>query len=112
MASDAAGRPEDGNAFTRFFDRVDHALEPIFGAPPITEGSEPIDPAELAARPCPVCGHPISEHTFAESSGNVLMECPTDDRLPERADDAPLNELGMPSTGERLEKQQARQTGG
>ena len=108
MARDAASRPEDGNAFTRFFDRVDHALEPIFGDPPMTDATDPVDPQELRARPCPVCGQPIGEHYIDESSSNVLMECPTDDRLPERRQDAPLNELGMPADGRRLEKLQER----
>lgn len=108
MARDAASRPDDGNAFTRFFDRVDQALEPIFGAPPITEGTDQADPAELQARPCPVCGHAIFEHTFDDAAGNIVMTCPTSDRLPERRVDGPLNELGMPAHGRRREKYEQR----
>ncbi len=108
MARDAASRPDDGNAFTRFFDRVDHALEPIFGAPPLTEGSAQEDPAELQARPCPVCGHAIFEHRFDDASGNIVMTCPTSETLPERSTVGPLNELGMPAHGRRLERYEER----
>lgn len=83
---------------------MDHALEPIFGAPPFTEGVEQDDPAELQARPCPVCGHAIAEHRFDDTNGNIVMTCPTDERLPERATNAPLNELGMPVSGRRAER--------
>jgi len=109
MARDAASRPDDGNAFTRFFDRVDNALEPIFGAPPITEGTEQADERELQERPCPVCGHPIFEHMFDDANGNIVMTCPTDERLPERSTAGPLNELGMPATGRRLERYEERE---
>ncbi|WP_394551888.1 hypothetical protein ACDF64_13545 [Agromyces sp. MMS24-JH15] len=104
MAREEAGRPSDGNAYTRFFDRIDQALEPIFGAPPTVHDTEVIDPEAQRARPCPVCGHPISEHYIDESTSNVLLECPTDERLPEREVRGPYNELGMPATGRRLER--------
>ncbi|MCM3656852.1 hypothetical protein M3147_06250 [Agromyces mediolanus] len=112
MARDAASRPGDGNAFTRFFDRVDSALEPIFGAPLATGGLEQEDAAELRTRPCPVCGHAIFEHTFDDLSGNIVMTCPTSERLPERATTGPLNELGMPAHGRRLERYEQRASAG
>ena len=108
MARDAAGRSGDGNAFSRFFVRVDNALEPIFGSSPTIDDSPPADEQELRARPCPVCGRPIFEHSFEESNGNVIMECPTDERLPEPLATGPLNEFGMPATGRRLEKFEER----
>lgn len=112
MAREAASRPGDGNAFTRFFDRVDSALEPIFGAPLATGGLEQEDAAELRTRPCPVCGHAIFEHTFDDLSGNIVMTCPTSERLPERATTGPLNELGMPAHGRRLERYEQRASAG
>ena len=108
MTRDAAGRSGDWNAFTRFFVRVDSALEPIFGSSPMIDDSPPADPEELRSRPCPVCGRPIYEHAFEESNGNVIMECPTDERLPEPTPNGPLNEFGMPATGRRLEKFEER----
>ncbi|MFK4729331.1 hypothetical protein ROT00_06570 [Agromyces mediolanus] len=108
MARETASRPVDGNAFTRFFDRVDSALEPIFGAPPMTGGVEQADAAELRARPCPVCGHAVFEHSFEDISGNIVMTCPTTDRLPERSTSGPLNELGMPAQGRRLDRYEQR----
>ena len=112
MARDAASRPGDGNAFTRFFDRVDSALEPIFGAPPSVSDVDQTDAAELRTRPCPVCGHAIFEHTFDDLSGNIVMTCPTTERLPERATTGPLNELGMPAHGRRLERYEQRASAG
>lgn len=109
MTRDAADRSGNGNAFSRFFVRVDNALEPIFGAPPIVDDSQPVDEQELRSRPCPVCGRPISEHAFEEANGNVIMECPTDERLPEPLATGPLNEFGMPATGRRLEKFEERE---
>lgn len=108
MARDAAGRSGDGNAFTRFFVRVDNALEPILGSSPMIDDSPPADEQELRSRPCPVCGRPLYEHAFEEANGNVIMECPTDERLPEPLANGPLNEFGMPATGRRLEKFEER----
>lgn len=109
MTRDAAARSGDGNAFSRFFVRVDNALEPIFTTTPLVDDSPPVDEQELRSRPCPVCGQPISAHAFEETNGNVIMECPTDERLPEPLSNGPLNEFGMPATGRRLEKYEERQ---
>lgn len=105
MARDAASRQE-GNAFTHFFERVDRALFPMFGPPPITE-SEP-EERSLDEQRCPLCGHPMFEHSFDHSTPNTVMTCPTDERIPERDTARPLNELGMPATGRRLERYEER----
>jgi len=44
------------------------------------------------------------EHCIDESTSNVMLECPTDERLPEPAASGPLNEYGMPASNDRLEK--------
>ncbi len=106
MAREEASPPE-GNSFTRFFERVDRALEPVFGAPPITaDDDRPETPADQQT--CPICGHPMFEHVIDHSTPNTVLVCPTDDRLPERDESAPYNELGMPATGRRLEKYEER----
>jgi len=54
------------------------------------------------------------EHRFAdEPGGNVILICPTDERLPEHEVEGPYNELGMPASGRRLERyrEQMRATG-
>ncbi|QTX04788.1 hypothetical protein [Agromyces archimandritae] len=105
MARQSAGRAADHNAFVRFFDRIDRALEPVFGPPPITEGegrSGPID-----AAPCPVCGRPMFEHSVQRTSSDSVLVCPVPDRLAERSEVGPLNELGMPASGRRLERYEA-----
>lgn len=108
MARDGASRPSDGNAFTHFFDRVDRALTPVFesAAAPADEGP-PRPPADDA--PCPVCGRPMFEHSFVEHAGNVILICPTSERLPEHDPEGPYNELGMPAEGRRLERYRERQ---
>jgi hypothetical protein len=51
------------------------------------------------------------EHRFAEHSGNVILICPTSERLPEHDVEGPYNELGMPAEGRRLERYRERQQG-
>ncbi|WP_400998442.1 hypothetical protein [Agromyces sp. GXQ0307] len=102
MAREEAGHG-DGNAFTRFFDRVDRVMTPAFESPRMAP-EEPDDRSQSGEKPCPLCGHPMFEHRIDESTSNVLLECPTDVRLPEPAASGPLNEFGMPASEERVEK--------
>jgi hypothetical protein len=106
MAREEASPPE-GNTFTRFFDRVDRALLPVFGPPPLSEGEDE-DTTPLDQRACPICGHPMFEHVVDHSTPNTVLICPTDERLPERDVAGPYNELGMPATGRRREKYEQR----
>ncbi len=110
MAREGASPPE-GNTFTRFFDRVDRALMPVFGPPPISDGRDE-DTTPLDERACPICGHPMFEHVVDHSTPNTVLVCPTDERLPEHEPTTgPLNELGMPASGRRLEKFVQRSSG-
>lgn len=109
MARDMASRPT-GNAFTHFFDKVDEALEPIFGAPPITVDDEPMR-GPTGEEACPICGRAMFEHSFDRSTSNTVLICPTDERLPEHDVAGPYGELGMPATGRRLEKYEERHGG-
>jgi hypothetical protein len=106
MTRENAG-PESGSRFTRFFERVDEVISPAFVAKHVNDEG-PDDRSDLTERSCPICGHPMFEHRIDESTSNVLVECPTEERLPERAASGPLNEYGMPATGRRLEKYQRR----
>ena len=107
MAREEASPPE-GNSFTRFFERVDRVLEPVFGDPPMpAEDEGPGVPEDQKA--CPICGHPMFEHVIDHSTANTVLVCPTDERLPEREVAGPYNELGMPATGRRLEKFEERE---
>lgn len=98
MVRTVASPPEGktGNSFTRFFDRMDRALTPAFGGSGTVE-DRPEDQTPIEDRPCPLCGHAMGEHVIDHSTPNSVLECPTDERLPERAIDTPLNELGMPT---------------
>ncbi len=108
MARDTASRPE-GNAFTHFFDRIDRALLPAFGPPPVVDEEAP----ERAPvdEVCPICGHPMFEHVIDRTTSNTVLICPTDERLPEPDVTGPYNELGMPASGRRLEKYEERNEG-
>jgi hypothetical protein len=106
MTRENAG-PESGNRFARFFERVDEVISPAFVAKHVPDEG-PDDRSDLGERPCPLCGHPMFEHRIDESTPNVLLECPTEERLPERAAGGPLNEFGMPASGRRLEKYEQR----
>lgn len=96
----SADAPGNGNRFTRFFEWVDTKLEPAFGPPPVTADDH--EPA--AAKPCPLCGEVMAEHTIDHSTANTHLECPTGERLTLPRVDAPLGELGMPASEERLLK--------
>ena len=75
MAREEASPPQ-GNTFTRFFDRVDRAMRPVF-----EERQTPADlerPSEaIDQKPCPVCGHPMFEHLIDHSTPNAVLICPT-----------------------------------
>lgn len=109
MAREEAG-PDARNAFTRFFDRVDRVMTPAFESPMVAP-EEPDDRSQSGEKPCPLCGHPMFEHYIDESTSNVLLECPTDERLPEPAASGPLNEYGMPASEARQEKMRRRSDG-
>lgn len=95
------------NVYTRFFDRLDRALTPAFGPPPVLH-EKPVEELPLGDRSCPICGAVIFEHRFDEHDGNVLVNCPTNERLLEPAQNEPLNELGMPAGAERRARVSAR----
>lgn len=103
--------PPQGNTFTRFFDRVDRVLLPALG-PPRAMQEERGDEIPRDQRACPICGHPMYEHVIDHSTANTVLECPTEERLPEREVPGPYNELGMPATGRRLEKLAGRRAAG
>ena len=46
-------------------------------------------------RVCPLCAHPMGEHTIDHSGRDAVLHCPVA-HLPEPVDTRPLNELGMP----------------
>ena len=110
MARDEASPPQ-GNTFTRFFDRVDRALLPVFGPPPLTDRDQE-EGLPRDQRSCPLCGHPMFEHVIDHSTPNTVLECPTDERLPEHEVTGPYNELGMPASGRRLKKFAVRRSTG
>ena len=43
---------------------------------------------------CPLCGHPMGEHTIERSHGNAVLNCPAP-HVPAPVSDEPLNEFGM-----------------
>ncbi|TFD51564.1 hypothetical protein E3T55_07545 [Cryobacterium frigoriphilum] len=45
---------------------------------------------------CPVCGHPMSEHTIDHSTRNTILNCPVPQRDGwDRDAYQPVNEFGM-----------------
>jgi hypothetical protein len=70
-------------------------MTPAFGQERLTE-DRPEDTTPIADRPCPLCGHAMGEHVLDHSTPESILVCPTNERLPERPIDRPLNEFGMP----------------
>ena len=59
-----------------WFDRLNRALVPYLGPPKLGPYDEPELPA-VATRECPMCHHPLSEHSFDRAPGRpTYMECP------------------------------------
>ncbi len=74
---------------------------PVFGPPPISSGNEDAD-GDGAGPACPVCGHPMGEHTIDHSARNAILECPAPiDHNLEHPNHSPLDEFGMPLRGPR-----------
>ena len=79
---------------------IDRKLMPVFGAPPISQGND--EPGNDAVPSCPVCGHPMGEHTIDHSTRNAILDCPAPiDHNLELQDHTPLDEFGMPLTEPR-----------
>jgi hypothetical protein len=78
---------------------VDRKLTPVFGPPPVGPYA---DDNRAAVDTCPVCGHPMGEHTIDHSMRNAVLECPAPiDHNLEHPNHSPLDELGMPLRGPR-----------
>jgi hypothetical protein len=60
-----------------WWDRLNGALIPYIGPPPLGPYNEaPLPPS--AEKACPICGHPMAEHTFDRSTDHTAtrMYCP------------------------------------
>ncbi|WP_040164546.1 hypothetical protein [Microbacterium gorillae] len=47
-----------------------------YAGPPTVGPYETEPPAQPATAPCPLCGHPMSEHEFDRTGERTLMHCP------------------------------------
>jgi hypothetical protein len=80
---------------------IDRKLMPVFGPPPISSSNDNAD-GNGAGPACPVCGHPMGEHTIDHSTRNAILECPAPiDHNLEHPNHSPLDEFGMPLRGPR-----------
>jgi hypothetical protein len=62
-----------------WWDRLNRRLMPYIGPPPLGPYNEaPLPPT--AAKPCPLCGEPMSEHEIERGEGRVptRLVCPID----------------------------------
>lgn len=84
---------EGEDRYSRFFEWVDRKLYPVIGAPPLGPYG---DVEEVLVAECPVCHHPLTEHTIDHSTSNAILHCPVEAEPPPM-DVSPLNEFGMPT---------------
>lgn len=82
-----------GDKFVHFIDWLNHKLVGTLGPPNLGPYTAVVE--RVGAALCPVCGRPMIEHAIDHSGSNAVLNCPVD-HLPERVQDAKLNELGMP----------------
>lgn len=87
------GDHRPGQRYVRLVDRVNRRLVPVIGPPDLSPFT---DVAEKDVVLCPVCGHPMSEHTIDHSTPNTVLNCPVA-HIPQPPDDQPINEYGMPT---------------
>lgn len=79
--------------FVHFIDWLNHGLMPAIGPPNVGPYNEVV--AKMGEAVCPICDHPMAEHTIDHSTPNAVLNCPVEHQ-PQRVDDEVLNELGMP----------------
>lgn len=68
-----------------WWERLNSALIPRIGPPPLGPYNQPPLPS-TAAKPCPICGAPMSEHEIERREGRpTQIHCPGDGthRVPE-----------------------------
>lgn len=88
-----ANEHRSGDRLVRFVDWLNHKLTPVIGPPDLGPYDDVLQKVGGAA--CPVCGHPMSEHTIDHSQPNTVLNCPAP-HTPRPIDDEPINEFGMP----------------
>ena len=61
---------------TKWWDRLNGALVPYIGPPPLGPYDEPEPPA-VATRACPLCGSTMEQHVFDRALGRpTYVRCP------------------------------------
>lgn len=82
-------------------DRIRHAAEwldgklvPRLGAADLGPYDEESEESVRSHDACPLCGHPMREHTIDRSHANAVLNCPVPPK-PEEQSFEPLNEVGM-----------------
>jgi len=90
----------DVPSFVRAVNWMNRKLMPYVGPPALGPYGEPTLPTDTDL--CPVCAHPMGEHTIDHSTANAILHCPVEPVPGHGRDDTtPLNELGMPLVGDR-----------
>jgi hypothetical protein len=63
-----------------WWDRLNRALFPYIGPPPLGPFNEEPLPSTVA-KPCPICGRPMSDHEIERRDGRpTQIHCPGSDR--------------------------------
>jgi hypothetical protein len=74
------------------YEWIDHTLRPIVA--PVLGGFDADDPT--AFKNCPVCGHPMREHTIIHGAHDTILTCPVSHSVGwDRDAFEPVNEFGM-----------------
>lgn len=73
---------------------LDGKLVPKLGTADLGPYDEEPEESVRSHDVCPLCGHPMGEHTIDRSAANAVLNCPAPP-IPERESFEPLNEVGM-----------------
>ncbi|MGV8897431.1 MAG: hypothetical protein ACOH10_08185 [Rhodoglobus sp.] len=84
--------PAGGKGYVGFIDWLNRKLYSTWGPPPVGPYGPVVE--RLGEAACPVCGRPMSEHTFDRTAHDTILNCPAA-HLPRPFNGNPVNELGM-----------------
>lgn len=94
QADTAEADDERPNRLRHAAEWLDGKLVPTLGPPDLGPYDEEPEDSVRSHDACPLCGHPMREHTIDRSTANAVLNCPAPP-LPERESFEPLNEVGM-----------------
>ena len=84
-----------GSGFVRLFDWLDETLSRYIGTAQLGPYGTVVK--QVGEAVCPVCGHPMAEHTIDHTNLNAVLHCPAEHIPKPDPRGERISELGMPT---------------